>query len=121
MITFPPIKKLFRRELFTTALTDDVKDLSRTLGPFGFEYGYYAGKVPAAKSSHFFVFSYFTPEDVVETTIARKKLWQNANDEINLTDGEYKELEEVVQNGNANATGKISRYLYGSAKKLFLF
>jgi hypothetical protein len=32
------------------------------------------------------VFSYFTPEDVVETTIARKKLWQNANDEINLTD-----------------------------------
>ena len=121
MITFPPIKKLFRRELFTTALTDDVKDLSRTLGPFGFEYGYYAGKVPAAKSSHFFVFSYFTPEDVAETTIARKKLWQNANDEINLTDGEYKELEEVVQNGNANATGKISRYLYGSAKKIVSF
>ena len=73
---FPSIKKLFRRELFTDADMKEEKEEGRTLGPFGFEYGYYKGEVPKAKSPNFFVFSYFTPENIVKTTLKEKELWE---------------------------------------------
>lgn len=118
MIKFPPIKKLFRRELFTNALTDEVSDPSRTLGPFGFEYGYYAGKVPTANTSNFFVFSYFTPKDVADTTIAMKRIWQHNNTIIPLSRAEYEKFQKVVQNGIGKARSTMARYLNLSSEKI---
>lgn len=76
MVKFPPIKKLFRRELFTNEDVKEEKEEEVTLGPFGYQYGYYKGEVPVAKNPNFFVFSYFTPKSVVDTTLKQKELWE---------------------------------------------